>query len=331
MKAHTPLLELTSIGLYCRDADVYLDPWRPVTRALVTHAHADHARPGSARYLTHKTSVPLLHTRLGTDPEHVEGVEYGEVRTINGIRFSFHPAGHVPGSAQILVERNGERWVFSGDYKVEADGVSTPFEAVPCNVFISECTFGLPVFRWQQQTDVFEEIHAWWRNNRERGISSILCAYSLGKAQRVLHHLDLSIGPVFVHSAVWSISEALGLTRDGTHRADADTKAEGALVVAPPAVIGSPWLRRFGRHEVGVVSGWMAVRGIRRRRGVEQGFVLSDHADFPGLNQAIRATGAERVLLTHGYTAQFARWLCSNGLDADELKTDYGTDDEGHG
>ncbi len=330
MNIKSSLLELTPIGLYCPDADVYLDPWRPVGRALVTHAHADHARPGSSYYLTHQTSVPLLHSRLGTRPEQVEGVQYGDVRTINGISFSFHPAGHVPGSAQILVERSGERWVFSGDYKLESDGVSTPFEPVRCNVFISECTFGLPVFQWQPQEHVFADIHAWWRHNRERGISSILCAYSLGKAQRVIEHLDVSVGPVFIHPAVWTISEALGLASVGTQCATAETKAEGALVIAPPAVIGSPWLRRFGQYEVGVVSGWMAIRGIRRRRGVEKGFVLSDHADFAGLNEAVRATQAERVLLTHGYTAQFARWLCSLGIAADELKTDYGAGHEGH-
>jgi putative mRNA 3-end processing factor len=261
---------------------------------------------------------------LSTLPGQVEGVGYGEILTINGISFSFHPAGHVPGSAQILVERDGERWVFSGDYKLESDGVSQPFEPVRCDVFISECTFGLPVFRWQLQEQVFADLHYWWRRNRDKGVSSILSAYSLGKAQRVLKHLDLSIGPVFVHPAVWNISEVLGMIRPGTQCANMETKAEGALVVAPPAVIGSSWLRRFGQHEVGVVSGWMAIRGIRRRRAVEKGFVLSDHADFQGLNEAVRATGAERVLLTHGYTAQFARWLSSLGIDADELKTDYG-------
>jgi putative mRNA 3-end processing factor len=330
MNSKSSLLELTSIGLYCRDADVYLDPWRPVARALVTHAHADHARPGSSHYLTHHTGMPLLHARLGTRPEQVEGVHYGEVRTINGISFSFHPAGHVPGSAQILVERNGERWVFSGDYKLESDGVSTPFEPVRCNVFISECTFGLPIFSWRPQEHVFADIHSWWRDNREKGISSVLCAYSLGKAQRVIKHLDLAVGPVFVHPSVWGINEALGLTPAGVQCATGETRAQGALVIAPPAVIGSPWLRRFGPHEVGVVSGWMAIRGIRRRRGVERGFVLSDHADFAGLNTAVRATEAERVLLTHGYTAHFARWLCSLGLAADELKTDYGEEHEGH-
>jgi len=328
MSTRGPLLELTSLGLYCRDADVYLDPWRPVARALITHAHADHARPGSDCYLTHTRSVPLLHSRLATLPKQVEGIGYGEARSINGVSFSFHPAGHVPGSAQILVERRGERWVFSGDYKVEDDGVSEPFEPVRCHVFISECTFGLPVFRWRSQSLIFNEIHRWWRHNRARGVSSILCAYSLGKAQRVLKHLDTTVGPVFAHTAVWKISSVLGMVPSGVECAGPDTRSDGALVIAPPALIGSPWLRRFGPHEIGVVSGWMAIRGIRRRRGVTKGFVLSDHADFVGLDQAIRATHAERVLLTHGYTAQFARWLSSTGIEADELRTSYGSEDE---
>lgn len=327
MASRSPLIEVSPCGLYCRDADVYLDPWRPVKRALITHAHSDHARPGSARYLTHHQGVPLLHARLGTSPEQVEGIEYGEARTINGVRFSFHPAGHVPGSAQIAVERGGERWVFSGDYKLEDDGISTPFEPVPCDLFISECTFGLPVYSWRPQAEVFGEVHAWWRERREAGESAILCAYSLGKAQRIVRHLRRDAGKIVLHSSVWRMCEILGMDLSGCERAGPDTREKGALVIAPPSVVGSAWLKRFSPCSVGLLSGWMSIRGMRRRRGVDRGFVLSDHADFAGLNQAIRATGAARVLLTHGYTAQFAKWLVSCGTEAGELGTTYGAEE----
>jgi putative mRNA 3-end processing factor len=325
--AREPLLTLSPSGLYCPRADVYLDPWSPVNRALITHAHSDHARPGSAQYLTHRISEPLLHQRLATTPKQVQALEYGEVVCINGVNFSFHPAGHVPGSAQILVEASGERWVLSGDYKLEDDGVSTPFEPVKCNTFISECTFGLPVFEWQPQSVVFNEIHSWWRRNVAEGYSSILCAYSLGKAQRVLANLDSSISKIVLHTSVARVCEALQfLLPDSCEQWRSDFKyTEPVLVLAPPSVLGSAWLKRFGAYRTGLVSGWMAIRGIKRRRGVEKGFVLSDHADFKGLGEAIVNTGAERVYLTHGYTAQFGRWLTESHprLAAHELQAQY--------
>ncbi len=322
-----PLLELSPLGLYCPQADVYLDPWKPVKRALITHAHADHARPGSQHYLTHHTSVPLLHARLGTAAHQVEGVDYGEVRTINGVRFSFYPAGHVPGSAQILVEYSGERWVFSGDYKVEHDNVSTPFEPVPCNTFISECTFGLPIFKWQPQQEVLNEIEEWWRGNSERGINSVLSAYSLGKAQRIICNLSAAVAPIALHGAVWNMTKTLSLPMDRYERIEEGKRYRGALIIVPPAVLGTKWLQRFAPHEVATASGWMAIKGIKRRRGVDRGFVLSDHADFAGLTAAIKATGAERVLLTHGYTEEFSKWISSQGPQATSLSTAFGDDE----
>jgi putative mRNA 3-end processing factor len=310
MVAQNSLLVLSEAGLYCPAAEVYLDPWRPVERALITHAHSDHARPGSAKYLAHHTSVPVLHHRLGTTSEQVQGIEYGEVIDIRGVRFSFHPAGHVPGSAQILVESGGERWVFSGDYKTEDDGVSAPFEPVSCHTFISECTFGLPIFRWSPQREVFGQIHDWWRANSDAGVSSVLCAYSLGKAQRILAHLDTSIGPVVVHNSIVRMCDVLGFPLDGFVRDAAEfDSTKPVLLLVPPAMLGSRWIRRFGEFRTASVSGWMAIRGMKRRRGVDRGFVLSDHADFKGLCEAISYTGAEAVELTHGYTAEFARWL----------------------
>jgi putative mRNA 3-end processing factor len=232
----------------------------------------------------------------------------------------------VPGSAQILVESRGERWVFSGDYKIEADGVSTPYEPVACNTFISECTFGLPIFCWRPQHEIFQEIHEWWKANAEARVSTLLCAYSLGKAQRLLAHIDRSIGPVVVHSSIARVCDALEFSLDGFYR-DSTTlnSKQPTLIIAPPAVLNSRWLRRFGEYRSASVSGWMAIRGMKRRRGVDRGFVLSDHADFPGLSSAISHTGAEAVQLTHGYTAEFSRWLAETrpGLRVQELRAQY--------
>lgn len=326
----TPLLVHTASGLYCPEADVYLDPWRPVGRAFITHAHADHARPGSGSYVTHRLSVPLLHHRLGTTAEHVRGLEYGESLAVRGVRFSFYPAGHVPGSAQILVEARGERWVFSGDYKTEADGFTTPIEIVRCHTFISECTFGLPIFTWRPQKQIFDEIHAWWRSNREQSYASVVAAYSLGKAQRVFTNLNRSIGPVYVHPAIQRLNQVLGLPSEPLELPSSITKGEYPLILVPPAVLGTPWLKRFGEHRTAAVSGWMAISGMRRRRGVDKGFVLSDHADFTGLDQTIEATGAEQIFLTHGYTAQFGRYLSEKhpSLKVVELGAEFALETE---
>jgi putative mRNA 3-end processing factor len=328
-----PLLTFTPLGLYCPAADVYLDPIKPVKKALITHAHGDHARPGSERYLAHHTTVPLLHHRLGTHPSQVEGIEYGETKIINGVRFTFYPAGHVPGSAQILVENHGERWVFSGDYKVESDGLSTPLEPVLCHTFISECTFGLPIFSWRDQAEVFADIHSWWEANRHAGYASVILAYSLGKAQRILKNLDLTKSPVVIHPNISGINKALNLKLDLLDLTKEDNESNlrntPPLVLAPPMVLGSSWLKRFGKARTAAASGWMTISGFKRRRGVDTGFVLSDHADFEGLNKVITATGARKILLTHGYTAQFGRWLSEkhSGLDVSELGAEFGGDE----
>jgi putative mRNA 3-end processing factor len=322
MAQSTALLQVTPPGLYCAAADVYLDPWQPVSRALITHGHSDHARYGMGEYLCTEESVPILKHRLGPDIS-ARGLKLGESLNIRGVTFSFHPAGHVPGSAQIRVEYKGEVWVYSGDYKTEADGVTPGFEPVRCNTFISECTFGLPIFRWRPQSEVFAGINEWWRSNFERGINSVLLGYSLGKAQRILQHLDGSIGPVVLHGSIRATSDVLGFSLEHLRTEDWTTSQRPVLVVAPPAVHGSAALKRFQPHSVAAASGWMNVRGMKRRRGIETGFVLSDHADFEQLQAAIRATGAERVLLTHGYTATFSRFIQERGLDAAELKTGF--------
>jgi len=327
-------------GLYCPPGDFYIDPWRPVERAVFTHAHADHARAGHGHVLATAVSEGVLRSRLGADLP-LQGLAYGEVVEHRGVRLSLHPAGHVLGSAQVRIEHGGRVWVASGDYYLsehdEHNPTCLPFEPLRCDCFITESTFSLPVYRWRRQAEVFAEIDAWWRANAAAGRPSLLMGYSFGKAQRLLAGVDASIGPIFVHGAVEPLNEAyraegvaLPPTRLlGDRRPAAALKAElaGALVVAPPSVHASAWARQLGEFSDAFASGWMQLRGARRRQGVDRGFVLSDHADWPGLQRAITATGAERVIVTHGYEAVMVRWLREQGLDAGSFQTAFGRED----
>lgn len=326
------LLEFTNKGLYCPVADVYIDPWRPVERALITHGHSDHARWGHQHYLCTETAAPVVRYRLGKIK--LETVAFGEKRTINGVEFSFHPAGHILGSAQIRIAHKGEVWVASGDYKLEDDGLAEAFEPIPCHTFITESTFGLPIYQWQPQEQVMSEINAWWRQNQADGKVSVLFAYALGKAQRLLQGLDTSIGTIYTHGAVENTNEIMrqqGVALPETVRVTPAVdrkKLPGHMVIAVPSALGSPWLQKMKPTSLGYVSGWMALRGARRRRSVDRGFILSDHADWTGLNAAVRETGAERVFVTHGYTEVYARWLRSQGLTAEVVSTEYGAEGE---
>ena len=325
-------LTFTPSGIYCAAGDFFIDPWRPVDRALITHGHADHARPGMGAYLATDLAAPVMRHRLGDIP--LDTIRYGEVRQIGGAAVSFHPAGHVPGSAQIRVEVAGEVWVASGDYKVVDDGLSTPFEPVTCHHFITESTFGLPVFRWQPQDVIAAELNTWWAACADAGKTAFLGCYALGKAQRLLTLLNPDQGPILTHSAIENTNAVLrtqGLTLPDTVRADAELTPKdhpGAIVLCPPSAIGSAWARKFGPQETGFASGWMALRGIRRRRAGDRGFVISDHADWPGLLDAIRHTGAENIYVTHGYTDIFSRYLTENGWSAQVVPTEFGGDEE---
>jgi len=313
-------------GLYCPPGDFYIDPWRPVARAIITHAHSDHARVGHGHYLAHVASAGVLRGRLGDI--HLQTVDYGEVVTQQGVRISLHPAGHVLGSAQVRIEWQGEVWVASGDYKVEADPTCTPFEAVRCHTFITESTFGLPIYRWPTPAQLMAEVQQWWAENAAAGRPSVVGAYAFGKAQRLLAGLDPSTGPLVVHGAVEAVNQsyrAAGVALPETRLATdcSATELKRALVVAPPSALGSPWMKRFPNASDAFASGWMLVRGARRRRGVDRGFVMSDHADWPGLQSAIRATGAQRVIVTHGSVPVMVRWLTEQGLQAEGFRTEY--------
>jgi putative mRNA 3-end processing factor len=315
------LLEFTDCGIFCKQANVYIDPWKPVDKAIITHGHSDHARWGNKSYLCHHLTKPILQWRLGVDNK-IESVEYNEKININGVEFSLHPAGHIVGSAQIKVEYKGEVWVASGDYKLENDLLTEPFQPLKCHFFITESTFGLPIFKWKPQQIVYREIEQWWQQNQQNGLVSVLTGYTLGKAQRILAGIDRGIGPVFVHGAIHNMNEVLisaGIPLPKTPRVTIDgNKADfsNALIIAPPSALSSPWMRRFYPYSTGVASGWMSLRGTRRRRAVDRGFVISDHADWNDLNKAVKETGAEKVIITHGYRNTFAKWLIENNIDA---------------
>jgi len=327
------LLELKSNGIYCPQAGVYIDPWEPVDRAIITHVHSDHARPGSKHYLVHADSAVMLKHRLGDVS--VQTVEYKEPVTINGVHFSLYPAGHMLGSAQVRVEYNGEIWCVSGDFKIQDDGISAPFEPVKCHSFVTESTFGLPVFKWVPQQKLYEEIVLWWKENLLMDKASVLTGYSLGKMQRLIANVLPLAGEVigkvnvFAHGAIFNINEKLreaGYKLAKIPYAGSAEKSElkGSLILAPPIAVHSPWLKRFEPYSLGHCSGWMAVRGAKNRSAVDRGFALSDHADWNDLNNTVVATGAEQVFVTHGYTDVFAKWLNEKGIRAREVKTHYG-------
>ena len=321
------VLSFTDKGIYCAAGDFYIDPWRPVPRALITHGHADHARWGMESYLATHAALPVMRHRLGKIT--AEGISFEETRQIGDALVSFHPAGHVPGSAQIRIEVKGEVWVVSGDYKVVDDGLSEAFTPIKCHHFITESTFGLPVFRWASQDDVARQINAWWAACAKAGKTAFLGAYALGKAQRLMSMLDPAVGPILTHGAVENTNKVLraqGVALPESLLADASLDPRqypGAIVLAPPSALGSKWAKKFGPQETAFASGWMALRGVRRRRAGDRGFVISDHADWQGLLWAIKETGAENIYVTHGYTDVFTRYLADQGWNAQIVATQF--------
>jgi putative mRNA 3-end processing factor len=327
------LIQFTDKGLFCKQGNFYIDPWKPVDRAVITHAHSDHARFGSKYYLCHRYTKPLLQLRLGDN--HYESIEWGETVTMNGVRVSLHPAGHIIGSSQVRVEYNGEVWVVSGDYKTEDDGISGKLEVLKCNSFITESTFGLPIYKWKPQEEIFGNMINWIAHNKENGKTSVLLAYSLGKAQRILQHIKETAETIYAHGAIYNTQQTFidnGFKLTPVVRITPETPKEllkGAIVIAPSSADGTTWMKKFTPYSVAVCSGWMQVRGNARRRNVDAGFALSDHADWEGLLKTVKATGAEKVFVTHGFQAAFSRYLNEEGIAiAAEVKTEYGTEDE---
>lgn len=330
------LIVLSDRGLYCREGDFYIDPWKPVPFALITHGHSDHAHPGHTRYLAHEHSLPIMKLRLGKDTQ-IETTPYGKPLQIGNVKVSFHPAGHILGSSQVRVEHEGEVWVFTGDYKRDPDPSCVPFEVVRCNTLITEATFALPIYKWTEGTHETKLIYEWWMENKKRGWNSILCAYVLGKTQRVLAELlDFTNEAVHLHGAMEKmvdIYREAGIrmvpTLPTSHLTKKD-KLQGALIIAPPSASGSTWTRKFEPYEVGFASGWMQIRGNKRRKAYDRGFVVSDHADWPSLIKTIRDSGASRVIATHGSSDVLARYVTEEmGLKGEVFKTYYGEEETG--
>ena len=342
MSVSEDLVQVRPQGLYVPRGDFYIDPWKGVPRAVITHAHGDHARSGSGRYWGAAPGLGLLRERLGRGAT-IEPVPYGQRFTLGGVTVSLHPAGHVLGSAQIRVQADDEVWVVSGDYKRDPDPTCAPFEVVPCDVFITEATFGLPVYRWADSAVVAQEILDWWIDCRDAGMAAVLFCYALGKAQRVLAELQrlrgaidaAALDPVVaLHGAMPGLIKVYReagvemLPAEPVGNLPKGTSFAGRLVLAPPGASGTPWMRRFdppksNGYSTGFASGWMRVRGGKRRLAYDRGFTLSDHADWPGLLRTIEETGAGRVLATHGNTDALIAVLRARGLVADELKTHF--------
>ena len=326
------LITFTNKGLYCEQAKVYIDPWKKVNYALITHGHSDHARWGHKHYLCVHSSVPILKHRLGPEMN-IQGIAYNKPIKINGVIFSFHPAGHITGSAMIRVEYRGEVWVISGDYKIEDDGLAEAYEPVTCQHFITECTFGLPVYHWKPQDQIIKDINGWWSQNAANKRPTLITAYSLGKAQRILHSIDSTIGPIYTHGAIYDMNRvyaSMGISLPETIHLKGTAKPNelsNGLIVAPPGAVGSSWSKKIKNYSLGIASGWMAIRGNRRRRGGDRGFALSDHCDWPGLLTAIKDSGAQYIYPTHGNTETFSQYLNEQGYTARPVKTEFNDHD----
>jgi putative mRNA 3-end processing factor len=324
----TLCVEPTDRGLWCAAGGFHVDPWQPVERAVITHAHSDHAVAGCRHYLTTPSGALVLRHRVGVEGN-IQTLPYGQSLRLGDVDVSLHPAGHVLGSAQVRLAHAGQVCVVSGDFKVEPDPTAEPFEPVRCDTFITESTFGLPIYRWPQPSAVFEQINQWWQGNQQRGWTSVIFAYALGKAQRLLAGVDAGIGPIAVHGSVWRFVEAYreaGVALPAVLRGDEEGIAavrRRGLLIAPMSALGSPWLRKFSPIATAIASGWMQIRGTRRGRSVDRGFVLSDHADWPGLMQAIEQTGASRIGVTHGYSHVLHRWLTEQGRPCFVVPTRY--------
>lgn len=315
------MLSLSNNGIYCAQGGFYIDATRRVDRNIVTHAHSDHARSGHKSYLASSHSVPLMQGRLGKKIN-IQGLEYGEETVLNGVKISLHPAGHIFGSSQVRIEYKGEIWVVSGDYKMEDDNLSGQFEPVKCNTFISECTFGLPVYNWPDQYLIYEQINSWWKTNKSRGVTSLLFGYSLGKSQRILKNIDHGVGPVYVHKTVNTMNEAIrsaGGEIPITFVIDDKTdikQIQGELIIAPPSITSGRLLQGIGPIATAMASGWAMTGKNFGRSSFSEGFILSDHADWNGLLTAIKETEAEKVITMHGYTKELTRYLNEIGVDS---------------
>lgn len=311
-------------GLFCQTGNFHIDPMGAVEHAVITHAHADHARRGSDAYYTPNSGVDLLRARIGKNIR-VRGLDFGEKFILGTVEVSFHPAGHILGSAQVRMQSlaGGDVWVASGDYKRDADPTCEPFESVPCDVFVTEATFGTPGYQWPKGVDLGQQIFEWWNRNREEGRNCVLFAYSLGKAQRVLGVLQpLAKRPIYCHSAVSPLNECY--KKQGIRLAETiclsqvanSARLSGEMVLAPGAFLKSEQAQILGDDfETAFASGWMAKsKSGWGSGGYDTGFVMSDHADWNDLLKTIRESGAKRVYVQHRGQGILVRHLKRLGI-----------------
>jgi putative mRNA 3-end processing factor len=329
------ILALTPSGLCCKRGGFHIDPTRPVDKALITHGHSDHARPGHGSVLATQETLDIMRLRYGDNfAGQTQAIGYGETLTLDGVRVSFHPAGHVLGSAQIKVDADSLRIVASGDYKDVADPTCAPFEVVPCDVFITEATFGLPVFRHHDATGEIEKLLRSVVVFPDR--AHLVGAYSLGKAQRVIAMLRAAAygEPIYLHGAMEKITryyESRGIDLGTLTLVRGSSKAElaGRITICPPSAMTDLWSRRCPDPVPAFASGWMRVRARARQRGVTLPLVISDHADWDGLTATIAATGASEVWVTHGQEDALVHWCQTRGLKARPLAiAGYGDEEE---
>ncbi len=331
VKKRLKFIKFTKKGIYCIPGKFYLDPWYPVDYAIISHGHADHSRWGNKHYLCHQDSKNILLHRLGKDIS-IETLNYNQIKTINGVKVSFFPAGHIIGSVQIKLEYKGKVVVFSGDYKTNADFITTPFEPVKCHEFITESTFGLPIYSWKTEAELQSQLQQWIANNQRQNKTSVFFGYSLGKAQRIMSLVD-GVDEVYVHSAINNLNQAISksgivLPKSKLITSDFNKKdIQNKIVILPPALLGSKLLKKIPNAATAICSGWMQIRGNRRWKGVDAGFAVSDHADWNGLLSAVKATEAEKVYVTHGSQAVFSKYLNETGIESQEVVTEYGTED----
>ncbi|RLJ68968.1 putative mRNA 3-end processing factor [Lacinutrix venerupis] len=321
-------IKFTKKGIYCIPGKFYLDPWLPVDHAIISHGHADHSRSGNKHYFCHDDSKAILKHRLGADIS-IESMGYNQTRIINNVSVSFYPAGHVIGSVQIRLEYKGEVVVFTGDYKTQPDFITDPFESVKCHTFITESTFGLPIYNWKTELQLQEQLQNWVLQNQANNKTSVFLGYSLGKSQRIMSLID-GIDKVYVHTAINNLNNAISssgiaLPETTLLKQDFDKKdIQNKIIIMPPGLLGSRLLKRVPNAAVAICSGWMQIRGNRRWKAVDAGFAVSDHADWNGLLSAVKASEAEKVYVTHGSQATFSKYLNEIGIAAEELITDYG-------
>ena len=314
-------IKITRKGIYCPAGDFYIDPTnRAVKNAVVTHAHSDHARGGHENYFAHRVTAEVMKLRIGKNIN-IKPIEYHEDFYFNNVKVTLFPAGHIPGSAQVRVEVDNQVWVVTGDYKLNHDSISIPNEKVECDYLITESTFGMPIFQWKKQEEVFSEINNWWKSNLENGITSILMGYSLGKAQRILQGLDKSIGEIYVDKNIYITNEVL---RDAGIKVDEYKIIESGLnknsiLIAPPSILNTSVIAEISNHSVAFASGWMRVEKMRSSRNMNKGFVISDHCDWNELNESVKRSKAKKIYVTHGYSSIFSRWLNEKGFNAVDM------------